>query len=157
MFRHSWINPRGHTPSAHGSAICALPGGDQLAVWYGGSREGAADVAERGRRIGTRVGKVTHPSAAPDNHLLMVWSVGPVNGGYTVDRPAVDGGIYMLKGGTPANEPGDLLLIKNDPRYNEQWPRAVVPYKRIHGVNEPKRHEPLANDGKLIDDIRKYD
>jgi hypothetical protein len=111
--------------------------------------EGAADVAERGRRIGTRVGKVTHPSAAPDNHLLMVWSVGPVNGGYTVDRPAVDGGIYMLKGGKAANEPGDLLLIKNDPRYNEQWPRAVVPYKRVHGVEAPKQLAPLANDGKL--------
>jgi hypothetical protein len=111
--------------------------------------EGAADFAERGKRYGTRVGKVTHPSAAPDNHLLMVWSIGPVNGGYTVDRPAVDGGIYLLKGGKPANEPGDLLLIKNDPKFNEQWPRAVVPYKRVHGVDEPKKHEPLANDGKL--------
>ena len=30
-----------------------------------------------------------------------------------------------------------MLLIKNDPKYNEQWPRAVVPYKRIYGVDEP--------------------
>src|SRR5262249_17890101 len=32
-----------------------------------------------------RVGKMTHPSAAPDNHLLTVWSPGPVNanGSYT--------------------------------------------------------------------------
>ena len=34
-----------------------------------------------------RVGKVTHPSGAPDNHLLTVWSPGPVNGGYTVHQP----------------------------------------------------------------------
>ena len=42
-----------------------------------------------------------------------------------------------------------MLLIKNDPKYNEQWPRALVPYKRIYGVDEPARLPPLANDGKL--------
>ena len=31
-----------------------------------------------------------------------------------------------------------MLLIKNDPKYNEQWPRPLVPYKRIYGVDEPK-------------------
>ncbi len=43
-----------------------------------------------------------------------------------------------------------MLLIKNDPKYNEQWPRALVPYKRIYGVDEPQRLPPLANDGKLV-------
>ena len=42
-----------------------------------------------------------------------------------------------------------MLLIKNDPKYHEQWPRALVPYKRIYGVDEPRRLTPLANDGKL--------
>src|SRR5436305_8250496 len=42
-----------------------------------------------------------------------------------------------------------MLLIKNDPKYHEQWPRALVPYKRIYGVEEPRRLTPLANDGKL--------
>ncbi len=42
-----------------------------------------------------------------------------------------------------------MLLIKNDPAYNECWPRAVVPYERIYGVKEPRRIEPLANDGTL--------
>ncbi len=41
-----------------------------------------------------------------------------------------------------------MLLIKNDPKYNEQWPRALVPYKRIYGIDEPSRLTPLANDGK---------
>ena len=31
-----------------------------------------------------------------------------------------------------------MLLIKNDPKYNEQWPRALVPYKRIYGIDEPQ-------------------
>lgn len=45
FFAESWVSPADHEASAHGSAICALPGGDLLAVWYGGTREGAADVA----------------------------------------------------------------------------------------------------------------
>jgi mono/diheme cytochrome c family protein len=96
-----------------------------------------------------RVGKVTHPSGAPDNHLLTVWSPGPVNSNSGVHKPAIDGGIYLIKSGRPVDEPGQMLLIKNDPRYNEQWPRALVPYKRIHGVDEPARLPSLQNDGKV--------
>lgn len=125
------------------------PFGIETLTPFARADEGPADFAVRGSRSGPRVGKVTHPSAAPDNHLLTVWSPGPVNGGYTVHVPAVDGGLYLLKEGKVANEPGDLLLIKNDPKYNEQWPRALVPYKRVHGVNEPKKLAPLANDGAL--------
>jgi predicted neuraminidase len=43
--RESWVTPSQHAASVHSSAICTLPSGDLLAVWYGGSREGAADVA----------------------------------------------------------------------------------------------------------------
>lgn len=45
VFAQTWVTPPGHTESAHSSAICSLPSGDLLAVWYGGSREGATDVA----------------------------------------------------------------------------------------------------------------
>lgn len=111
--------------------------------------EGPADFAVRGSRTAPRLGKVTHPSSAPDNHLLVVWSPGPVNGGYTVHKPAVDGGLYLIKSGKTVDEPGELLLIKNDPKFNEQWPRALVPYKRVHGIDEPKALPTLANDGTL--------
>src|SRR5215469_3311618 len=99
-----------------------------------------------------RVGRVTHPSAAPDNNLLLVWSSGPVHGydrGTRFGAPAIDSGIYLLRGGRRTDGPGDLLLIKNDPNYNEQWPRAVVPYKRIYGVAEPALLPSPANDGSL--------
>src|SRR6185369_7262420 len=119
------------------------PFGIESLTQFARSDEGPADYADRssrpplrGRPDAPRVGKVTHPSAAPDNHLLVVWSPGPVNGGYTVHRPAVDGGLYLIKHGKAVDEPGQMLLIKNDPNYNEQWPRAVVPYKRIHGVEQ---------------------
>ncbi|HXG09542.1 MAG TPA: hypothetical protein VNK04_07115, partial [Gemmataceae bacterium] len=85
-----------------------------------------------------RVGKFTHPSGAPDNHLLTVWSPGPVNHN-GLHLPLVDAGIYLIKDGKPIEEPGQMLLIKNDPNYNEQWPRALVPYKRIYGIDEPPR------------------
>jgi hypothetical protein len=94
-----------------------------------------------------RVGKFTHPSGAPDNHLLTVWSPGSLNS-YARHKPAFDSGIYLIKSGKPIDEPGQMLLIKNDPKYHEQWPRALVPYKRTYGIDEPKRLTPVANDGK---------
>lgn len=133
------------------------PFGIESLTTFARTDEGPSDYAVPGTRPprpgqrdpAPRVGKVTHPSAAPDNHLLCVWSPGPVNGGYTVHQPAVDGGLYLIKDGKPVNEPGEMLLIKNDPKYNEQWPRALVPYKLIHGIDEPKRLVALPNDGKL--------
>jgi predicted neuraminidase len=44
-FSESWISPAGHTISAHSCSTCVLPNGDLMAVWFGGTREGAADVA----------------------------------------------------------------------------------------------------------------
>jgi mono/diheme cytochrome c family protein len=79
--------------------------------------------------------------------MLTVYSPGPVNHQYTF-LPQLDGGIYLLKGGAVVEEPAQLRLIKNDPRYNESWPRALVPYERIHGVKEPRLLPRLANDGK---------
>ena len=49
-------------------------------------------------RIRPRVGKFTHPSGAPDNHLLTIYSPGPVNHQYTF-LPQLDGGIYLIKDG----------------------------------------------------------
>lgn len=108
--------------------------------------DGPADTSVLGDKSSPRVGKCTHPSGAPDNHLLTVWSPGPTNHQYTY-LPQLDGGIYLIKGGKPIDEPGQMLLIKNDPNYNEQWPRALVPYRRIYGIDEPRRLPPLANDG----------
>jgi hypothetical protein len=96
-------------------------------------------------------GWVTHPCGAPDNHLLTVWSgMMPANQGrITDDKRPVDAGIYLIKGGQPLWEPGKMRLVKNHPKYNEQWPRPLVPYRRIYGVAEPKHLPALANDGKL--------
>jgi hypothetical protein len=92
-----------------------------------------------------RIGNVTHPSAAPDNHLLTAWAL-PWEA-QDQSQPQYDAGIYLLKSGRPINHPSKMLLIKNDPNFQELWPRALVPYKQIYGVDEPRRlnHH---NDGK---------
>lgn len=98
------------------------------------------DVSNRNLR-----GLVTHPAAAPDNHLLTTWT--PPRDASKGGPQTYDAGIYLLKSGPPVEDPGEMRLLKNDPGYHELWPRALVPYQRIYGVNEPKRltHR---NDGK---------
>ena len=99
---------------------------------------------------GVRVGKFTHPSAAPANDLLVVWTPGPAN---DLDRPTplpyYDAGIYLIPGGNPISAPSQLVLLKNSPAYNEAWPRAVVPYAAVHGVAAPVDLPWLPNDGTL--------
>jgi hypothetical protein len=110
--------------------------------------EGPADHAVLGDKKSPAVGKFTHPSGAPDNHLLTCYSPGPVNHQYTY-LPQLDGGIYLLKDGKPVDEPAQLRLIKNDPEYNECWPRALVPYARIYGIARPSDLPRQANEGAL--------
>lgn len=97
---------------------------------------------------GIRVGKFTHPSAGPNGDLLAVWTPGPAN---DLNRPTTipyyDAGIYVIPNGGPVDSPDELVLVKNDPAYNEAWPRAVVPYSAVHGVAEPAELPWLPNDG----------
>ncbi len=125
-----------------------MPTGSISLTPFSHGREGPADYSVIKDKNSPRVGKFTHPSGAPDNHLLTIYSPGPVNHQYTY-LPQLDGGIYLIKKGEVVTEPAQMLLIKNDPNYNESWPRAVVPYERIYGAKEPKSLPRLANDGKL--------
>ncbi len=125
-----------------------MPAGSESFTRFANISDAPADPSVLGDKGSPKVGKVTHPSGAPDNHLLTIWSPGPTNHQYR-HLPQLDGGIYLIKDGQPIDEPGQMRLIKNDPRFNEQWPRAVVPYQRIYGMPEPKRLGPLANDGRL--------
>ncbi|MFT5523502.1 MAG: hypothetical protein ACI9HK_001449 [Pirellulaceae bacterium] len=125
------------------------PYGVESFTRFANNGEGLADPSFVDRNDSPRVGKFTHPSGAPDNHLLTVYTPGPANHQNGLQLPAIDGGLYLIKSGQPIDTPDEMLLIKNDPNYNEQWPRAVVPYKRIYGIPEPATLKPLANDGSL--------
>ena len=95
-----------------------------------------------------RVGKFTHPSAAPGGDLLVAWTPGPAN---DLNRPTpvpyYDSGLYLIAGAGEVWDPDELVLLKNDPAYNEAWPRAVVSYQEVHGVAEPQEIPWLPNDG----------
>lgn len=103
---------------------------------------------------GERVGKVTHPSSAPDNGVLMVWSPGPAN---NLRRPTTipyyDGGLYLLPEGKPIDSHRDLVKIKNDSAFNEMQPRPLVPFREIYGVDEPQALPWLPNDGTEHDEL----
>ena len=99
-------------------------------------------------------GKFTHPAAAPNNDLLVVWSPGPVNAlNRPVNLPAVDAGLYLIHGGDPVNLVSDLTLIKNDPNYNEVWPRPVVPYQALYGIDQPFEFSWLPNNGSVHSEL----
>jgi len=96
-----------------------------------------------------RMGKVQHPCGAPDNHLLTIWSPGATQSANAIYRDPIHAGIYLIKSGQPIWEPGAMLLIKHDDSYNAQWPRPLVPYRRIYGIEEPVRLPAVPNDGQL--------
>lgn len=84
-------------------------------------------------------GNVTHPAAAPENRLLTSWA--PPHDQQDQRWPVYDAGIYLAPTDRPLGDPGEMVEIKNDPDYQELWPRALVPYRRIYGVSTPARVE----------------
>jgi predicted neuraminidase len=67
--REGWVTPPQHVAAVHSSSICALPSGDLLAVWYGGTREGAADVALFTSRLAPAARDWTPPVMVVDRAL----------------------------------------------------------------------------------------
>ena len=114
--------------------------------------DGGDDAAPINPATGERTGKVTHPSAAPHNDLLLVWTPGPANDlDRPTPRPYYDAGLYIMNGSEPVGAPEELTEILNRPEYNEMWPRAVVPYRDIYGIDEPFQLGWLPNEGERHD------
>src|SRR5205823_14027616 len=139
-----WRYGRFGDGSPHEYRVPFMPTGSISLTPFTHGHEGPAGPSDLGNKNSPQVGKFTHPSAAPDNHLLTVYSPGPVNHQYKF-LPQLNGGIYLIRKGEIVEQPSQLLLIKTDPKYNASWPRAVVTYKRIYGVDEPNNLPRLAN------------
>lgn len=133
----------GNAPYTHPITISFSPIGMHSITPFTTGGDSSAPIGPDG----TRAGKFTHPSGAPDGNLLAVWSPGPANHQNGLKLPAYDGGLYVVPNGDVMTGPGDLLLIKNDPAYNEAWPRALVPYSDVHGIEQPTALPFLPNDG----------
>lgn len=146
--RNSDLNPKQENPRS--PRFSFTPYGLTSVTRFVSSFDSPAGLSDRDQPDSPRVGKFTHPCGAPDNHLLAVWSKGSVNSNGSFRKywyPRIDSGIYLLPNCDSIDEPAQMRCVKNDPNYNEQWPRPVVPYERIYGVRQPARKAPLANDG----------
>ncbi len=84
VFLKSFIFQQGPTDSVHSSSIVSLANNELLAVWYGGSREGASDVAIYSSRKGAADTDWSEPEVLLDH-----------------DRVAKDLGRYIRKLGNP--------------------------------------------------------
>jgi len=89
-------------------------------------------------------GKYSMPSSAPNNNLLVVYSKGSVNHFNPACAAknlceALKAGIYIIQDSLTniIEDPSFLVKVKDDPNYNEIWPRAVVPYQRIYNQKAP--------------------
>jgi hypothetical protein len=80
-----------------------------------------------------RLGKYTHPSGAPANELLAIYSPGPATDNVQPHTPAYNGWIVRLRPGVISN-PSEHVVIKSDPNYNYQQPKALVPITDIYGT-----------------------
>ena len=95
----------------------------------GGAGRRAAACASASSRIRRR---------RPANDLLVVWTPGPAN---DLDRPTTlpyyDAGLYLVPRRQRRRRARRPRADQERPAYNEAWPRAVVPYRDVHGVDEP--------------------
>lgn len=97
-----------------------------------------------------RSGRYSTPSPAPNGGLLVSYSPGAVLGGGPVglQTPVVNGGLYLiLDASKKVTDPSQLLALAAPNEFNAMWPRAVVPYARIHGRSKPVVIADVANDG----------
>lgn len=70
VFRKSFVFEQGPTDSVHASSIVSLPDNELLAVWYGGSREGASDVAIYSSRKKAIETEWSQPEALIDHYRV---------------------------------------------------------------------------------------
>ncbi len=149
---HGWETPKLYMRGRGTFRMPFQPFGMEVLTRFTHGSDFPAPLSDLNDPKSPRVGKLTQPCGAPDNHLLAVWSPGSMpsanRGPVPYDDP-VDAGLYLIKGGKTVDEPGQMLLIKNDPKYNEQWPRPLVPYQRVYGIAEPTALPALRNDGQL--------
>ena len=105
------------------------------------------DVKSNVHDDGDWQGKVTHPSAAPCDDVLFTYSRTAANDKDKTLSPLYNPDIYMLLDNKPIGNARNLVPIETDPDYYLLYPRALVPYYEIYGVNEPASIPWLPNDG----------
>ena len=97
VFRESWVSPAGFTASAHSSVTCVLPDGRLMVVWFGGSREGAADVALLTATLDATTGTWSPPAKSMDREQAQRDLGRPIRKvGNAVIFPDRDGTLWLV-------------------------------------------------------------
>lgn len=87
-------------------------------------------------------GKATMPSGAPGGNLLFVWSPGGVHG---TARP--DMKVAFAPGGMTAADQSNMYVIAETAGFHYLYPRPLVPYLDIYGIEKPAILPDTDNDG----------
>lgn len=93
-----------------------------------------------------RVGKFSHPAAAPNNGCLLThaFQMSPDNKSPTSTQ------IVLVPTGATTYSPGQTyLIVPDDGTHFVYWPRALTSYQTLCGMAQPKQLAPLANDGSV--------
>jgi predicted neuraminidase len=126
--------------SCHASTLLALPGGDVLAAWFGGTREKAPDVAIWGAR--RSAGRWSHPRKLADREGIAHWN--PVL--FANDRGSV---FLVYKVGVDVTSWHSMVMRSDDG--GESWSDPVPLVEGDIGGRGPVRNKPIRlRDGKLL-------
>lgn len=95
---------------------------------------------------GIAQGKYSMPAITKNSGLLVSFSHGYVNHfSAACDKPTfykcedLKSGLYLIPDATTnqITNKNELVLIKDDPLYNEMWPKPVLSYQAMYGVDKP--------------------
>lgn len=153
VFSSSWITPVGHTPSAHSCSVCVLPDGDLLAIWFGGSREGAADVALFTARLAVGSETWTVPVRVVDRESAQQELGRAIRKiGNAVVFPDGKGGVWMIYVTvTVGGWSGSALNFKTSRDDGRTWgPSQRLMLNPFFNLSSLVRNQPmLAADGRI--------
>lgn len=153
FFRQSWVAPAGHTASAHSSTVCTLPSGDLMAVWYGGTREGATDVSLFTARLALGGSEWSAPERTVDRALAeqeldrRVKKVG--NAVIFADRSGMLWMVYVSV--TVGGWSGSALNVKTSRDEGRTWsPSQRLTVNPFFNISSLVRNKPIyASDGRI--------
>ncbi len=99
--------------------------------------------------ISNTEGKATMPSGVPGGHMLLSFSKGKVNSkqGPEYGPPHME--IAFMED-SMAPTPGDMTIVFTDENTHYAYPKAIVPYIDIHGIEKPILIPDTNNDGTAL-------
>jgi len=151
--RERWLSPAGYTRSVHCSMVSLLPGGDLIAAWYGGQREGSGDVAVFTARWTPGGESWSQPQRVIDREQAQVELDRPVKKlGNTVVFPDRHGTLWMvyvsvMVGGWSGCSLNVKASLDNGQTWGESRRLSLNPYMNLSSL---VRSRPVyASDGRI--------